>query len=56
MQAILDDAIEQYRRDRFFRELNENYIRLQADPKAWEEELAERQLWDAANTDGLDRE
>ena len=40
----------------FFRELNENYIRLQADPKAWEEELAERQLWDAANTDGLDRE
>jgi hypothetical protein len=56
MQSILDDAIEQYRRDHYFRELNESFTRLQADPKAWEQELAERQLWDATNSDGLDRE
>jgi predicted DNA-binding protein len=56
MQTILDEAIEQYRRDRFFRELGENYARLQSDPKGWEEELAERRLWDITNSDGLDHE
>ena len=56
MQAVLDEAIEQYRRDTFFRELNESYGRLQADPDAWKEELGERQEWDTALMDGLDGE
>lgn len=56
MQDILDEAIEQYRRDRFFREVNEGYARLRADPEAWQEELDERRLWDATLADGLDSE
>jgi hypothetical protein len=35
-------------------ELNEAYGRLQADPVAWEEELAERALWETTLADGLD--
>ena len=56
MQAVLDEAIEQYRRDAFFRELNESYVRLQDDPEAWKEELAERQEWDTVPMDGLTSE
>lgn len=56
MQAVLDKAIEHYRRDSFFRELDEGYARLQADPKAWKEELDERRLWDSTLSDGLGKE
>jgi hypothetical protein len=56
MQSVLDSAIEQYRRDTFFRELDESYARLQADPKAWQEELDERRLWDSTASDGLETE
>jgi hypothetical protein len=56
MQNVLDEAIERYRRDRFFRELDEGYARLQADPEAWQEELDERRLWDSTLADGLDSE
>jgi hypothetical protein len=56
MQNVLDEAIEQYRRDRFFREVDEGYARLRADPEAWQEELDERRLWDNTLADGLDSE
>ena len=56
MQTVLDDAIEQYRRDIFFRELDQDYARLQANPEAWQKELAERQLWDTTLMDGLEKE
>ncbi len=56
IRKVLDEAVEQYRRNRCFQELNEGYARLQADPKAWQEELDERQLWDTAMADGLDSE
>jgi len=56
MQNVLDEAIEQYRRDRFFRELDESYARLQADPEAWQEELDDRRLWESTLADGLDDE
>ena len=56
MQAVLDEAIERYRRDTFFRDLNESYVRLQSDPEAWKQELAERQEWDGTLLDGLTSE
>ena len=56
MQAVLDAAIEQYRRDKFFLELDQDYARLQANPEAWQEELAERRLGDASLMDRLDQE
>jgi predicted transcriptional regulator len=54
MQRVLERAVENYRREQFFAELNAAYARLQADPVAWEEELAERALLENTLADGLD--
>lgn len=56
MQAVLDAAIERYRRDLFFRELDEAFAEWQADPEAWEAELSERRLWESTLLDGLEQE
>lgn len=52
MQAILDKALEQYRRETFLRAANADIAALKKDKKAWKEELAERRLWDKTLTDG----
>ncbi len=54
MTDVLDKAIEAYRRKLFIEQLNAGYAELRADPKAWAEHLAERQLWDSTLMDGLD--
>jgi predicted transcriptional regulator len=54
MQALLAEAIEAYRREHFFDQLDTDYAALQADPAAWEEELAERRAWDATLNDGME--
>jgi hypothetical protein len=53
-QAILSQALEDYRRKVFFEGLAADYAALKADPRAWEEELAERKLWETTLMDGLD--
>lgn len=53
MQDSLAEAVEAYRRRRFLESANADYARLRADPAAWADELAERQLWDATLADGL---
>ena len=52
----LSSAIEAYRRQLFIEQVNAGYAALRADPEAWAEELYERELWDQANLDGLNRE
>ena len=54
MQRVLERAVENYRREQFSAELDAAYARLQADPVAWEEELAERALLENTLADGLD--
>jgi predicted transcriptional regulator len=54
LQRVLERAVENYRREQFFAELDTAYERLQADPVAWEEELAERAEWEVTLADGLD--
>jgi len=54
LAKVLERAVENYRREQFFAELNAAYARLKADPVAWEEELAERALWERTLADGLD--
>ena len=49
-------AAETERRKRFLRKANTSYARLRKDPKAWDEELAERALWDATLSDGLEED
>jgi predicted transcriptional regulator len=54
LQRVLEQAVERYRRERFFTELHAAYERLQADRTAWEQELAERAELDTTLSDGLD--
>ena len=53
MQAVLDKAIERYRRERFLRAANDEYRALKQDSKAWKQELQDRELWDQTLPDGL---
>jgi|HubBroStandDraft_6_1064221.scaffolds.fasta_scaffold29137_4 hypothetical protein len=53
LQTVLEEAIDLYRRERFARELDDGYAAIWADPRAAEEETAERALWDATLADGL---
>jgi predicted transcriptional regulator len=53
MQRVLEEAVERYRRDRFFADLHAAYARLSTDRSAWEEELAERAELDGTLADGL---
>ncbi len=56
MQAVLDEAIEHYQRDKFLDDVNAAFANLRSDPKAWKEEQAERALWDKTLNDGLGEE
>ncbi len=49
---ILDEALEDLRRKRFFQQFNQQYAALQADAAAWGEEQTERRLWDQTSADG----
>jgi hypothetical protein len=54
MQAILDRAVEEYRRERLMDEVNAAYAALRADPEAWADWQRELAVWDATLMDGLD--
>jgi hypothetical protein len=53
MLALLDEAVEALRRQRFLEQLNTAYAALRADPRAWGAVEAERRDWDATLADGL---
>ncbi len=55
MQAVLDRAIERYRRESFLRAANSDFQALKGDSRAWKHEAQERQLWEQTLTDGLDK-
>jgi hypothetical protein len=55
LQDAVARAVELYRRTRFFEQMNAAYASLRADPVAWQQELAERAVWDATLMDGLER-
>lgn len=51
---VLERAVESYRREQFFAELDAAYERLQADPVAWKDHLAEQVELEGTLADGLD--
>jgi len=53
MAAVLEMAIERYRRQKLLEETNASYAALKANRKEWKEEIAERELWDRTIADGL---
>ena len=54
MQALLERAIERYRRELFLDKANEAFAVLRRDPVAWAEEAAEREEWEITLVDGLE--
>lgn len=54
MQDLLDEAVEELRRKRFFEQMNAAYARLKADPRASKEEQADRAAWEGTLGDGLE--
>ncbi|MEK0194693.1 hypothetical protein [Microcoleus anatoxicus] len=46
IQTVLEQAIEQYRRQQFLTAANQAYLALRDRPEAWQEELEEREAWD----------
>ena len=53
LQQVLEEAVEQYRRGRFFADLQAAYERLAADRAAWQDELIERTELEGTLADGL---
>jgi predicted transcriptional regulator len=52
MQAIVEQAIEHYRRQRFLAGLSSDFTKLRENNKSWHDELQERQQWDITLNDG----
>jgi hypothetical protein len=50
---VVGKALDAYRRELFFEQMNAGYAELRADPQAWSEHLGERRDWDATLMDGL---
>jgi hypothetical protein len=53
MLALLDEAVEALRRQRFLEQVNAAYATLRADPRAWRSVENERREWDGTLGDGL---
>ena len=53
IEALLDQAIEQYRRQKFLEAANQAYAALRNNPEEWAVEMEEREAWDVTLADGL---
>ena len=56
MLAILDRAVEEECRRRFFEEANASYARLRKDSVAWTDFKSELEFWDTKLLDGLPKD
>ena len=54
MQKVVEQAIEEFKRKKFFSVLKETVANYKSDPNNWTEEIEERTLWDNTLTDGLE--
>ena len=53
---VIEDAIQQYEREKFWQGVHEDFARLKDEPVAWREYQDELELWDATAGDGLENE
>lgn len=56
VQTVLKQAIDSYRREKFLGEVNAAFAALRSQPEAWNAEQQERDLWDQATGDRIERE
>jgi hypothetical protein len=53
MQSVMEQAIESYRRSIFLTHANAAFLALRQNETLWQDELAERGLWDQTIADGV---
>jgi predicted transcriptional regulator len=53
VQTVLEEAVKEYKRRRFFEQMDAAFARLRADEADWKEELSERRAWDGLLMDGI---
>jgi hypothetical protein len=51
---VIEEAVEQYQRQKFWAGVQEDFARLRADPKASEEYDTDLGLWDSTTSDGME--
>lgn len=54
IQSFLEHAVNEYKRKKFFEEMDSAFQRLRSDSQAWEEEMKEREEWEGVIADGLE--
>jgi len=54
MQRIIEQAVREYKKKKFFEDLNTSFAKLKANTNNWKDEIEERELWDATLTDRLE--
>lgn len=54
MQAVLDKALVEYQKNRFFDSLGAAFGALKANAESWAEEQEERELWANTVSDGIE--
>lgn len=53
MQEIISKALEHYREIQFWNEVDEAYLKLKSNKKAYKQEIEERKLWEKTLSDGI---
>jgi predicted transcriptional regulator len=56
IQDVIEQAVKEYKKKKFFEELNAGYAKLKKDSGDWTEEAAERKDWEVTLRDGLEDE
>jgi hypothetical protein len=56
MQSLIDQALENLRRQKILEATNQAFARLKENESEWQEELAERRLWENTLLDGVENE
>jgi predicted secreted protein len=56
MQSLIDNALENLRREKMLEAANRAFATLKANENEWNEELAERELWENTLSDGVEKE
>jgi hypothetical protein len=53
ISQVIEEAVDRYQKENFWKAMNEGFARLRTDPAAWQEYQEEAALWDSVSGDGL---
>ena len=56
ISQVIEEAVDRYQKENFWKAMHEGFARLRADPVAWSEYQEEAALWDSVIGDGLEDE